>query len=75
MTELETLQRRRKLVVLSADVQRATVMHRIDQLNVGPLRMLYEVGTNVTRFIALRRIALGIFAIATRFIGRRAGRA
>jgi hypothetical protein len=38
MTELEILRRRRELVVLSAGLQRATLVRRLDRLHANPAR-------------------------------------
>ena len=39
MTELETLHRRRELVLLSAELQRATLARRIARVGTSPVRM------------------------------------
>ncbi len=75
MTEIELLRRRRELVVLSADVQRATVIHRINRLEANPARYLFGFIANATRVVAARRIALTLLSLAGRMFGRRgAGR-
>jgi hypothetical protein len=71
VTELELLRRRRELVVLSADVQRATVIHRLDRIEASPVRMLLGLAANATRVVAARRIALAVLALAGRLLGRR----
>jgi hypothetical protein len=38
MTELEVLRRRRELVVLSAELQRATLARRLERLHSNPAR-------------------------------------
>ena len=40
MTELETLRRRRELVMLSAQLQRATLARRISRVEANPVRRL-----------------------------------
>ena len=58
MTELELLARRRELVLLSAELQRATFARRLDRIDANPARvalgyaakmasrpMLWKVGT------------------------------
>jgi hypothetical protein len=67
VTELELLRRRRELVVLSADVQRATVIHRLDSIEASPMRMLFGLAANATRVVAARRIALTVLSLAGRF--------
>ena len=71
MTELEQLRRRRQLLVLSADVQRATVVVRLDRIEAGPLQLLYGIAANATRVLAARRIAFAVLALAGRMFGRR----
>jgi len=39
VTELETLHRRRELVLLSAELQRATLARRIARVETSPVRM------------------------------------
>ncbi len=73
MTELELLRRRRELVVLSADVQRATVVCRLDRIETSPVRVLAVVAANAARVVARRRIALALLALASRMLGRRRG--
>lgn len=60
VTELELLRRRRELVILSADVQRATVIHRIDFIRANPARLLFGFAANVARVVAIRRLALSV---------------
>ena len=71
MTELETLRRRRELVVLSAEVQRATVACRLDRIEASPIRVLAGLAANATRAVAQRRLALAVLALAGRMLGRR----
>jgi hypothetical protein len=71
VTELEILRRRRELVVLSAEVQRATVAYRLDRIEASPFRVLTGLVANATRAVAQRRIALAVLALAGRMLGRR----
>ncbi len=66
MTELEILRRRRELVLLSADVQRATIVHRIQSIERNPGRMLLGIAANATRVFAARRIGLAFLGLARR---------
>ena len=47
MTELETLRRRRELVVLSAELQRATLVRRIDHVQRHPINTMVGLATSV----------------------------
>jgi len=50
VTELEQLRQRRELVVLSAELQRATIVRRLERIQVNPARRLLGiVGTAVSR--------------------------
>jgi hypothetical protein len=71
VTELEFLRRRRELVVLSADVQRATLANRLDRIEASPVRLLLGLAANATRVVAARRVVLAVLAVASRvFRGR-----
>ena len=47
MTELEILRRRRELVLLSAQLQRATVVRRLDNVSHHPARAVFGLVTSV----------------------------
>ena len=47
MTELEILRRRRELVLLSAQLQRATVVRRLDNMNRHPLQLVFAAASSV----------------------------
>lgn len=66
MTEIETLRKRRELVMLSAELQRATIARRLSRIDANPARvalgyaakvasrpMLLTLGTRAVR-LALR---------------------
>lgn len=68
VTEFETLQRRRELVLLSAELQRATIVRRLDHVQRHPVHaalgiagslatvpILFKVGTLVASRVAGRR--------------------
>ncbi len=68
MTEMQTLHRRRELVLLSAELQRATIVRRLDHVQRHPVHralglagslatvpILFEVGTFVASRVAGRR--------------------
>ena len=63
MTELEALQERRNLVVLAAQLQRATVMRRLERLRASPARRVFGLA-----LLAARRPAvLTLGTAAARF--------
>ena len=47
MTELEILRRRRELVLLSAQLQRATVVRRLDHVNRHPVQAVLGLAASV----------------------------
>lgn len=68
MTEIETLTRRRELVLLSAQLQRATIVRRLDHVQRHPVHavigmagslaavpILFKVGTFVASRVSARR--------------------
>jgi hypothetical protein len=66
VTELETLRQRRELVVLAAQLQRATVMRRVERLGANPARRLVAIAA-----LAARRPAmLSLGGAAARFAFR-----
>ena len=68
MTELEILRRRRELVVLSAQLQRATLVRRLDNVHRHPLHAAFGVARKAASFtFALRLAAI----LAARFAHRR----
>jgi len=65
------LRRRRELVVLSADVQRAIAVRRLDRIGASPVRLALAFAAGAARVMAVRRLALAVFALAGRLLGRR----
>jgi len=47
VTELEILRRRRELVLLSAQLQRATVVRRLDRVNRHPIQAVLGLATSL----------------------------
>ena len=71
MTELETLRRRRELVVLSAELQRATIARRLERLEANPARRLFGAATSIARRPAVLKIGSALAAFALRTWRRR----
>ena len=68
MTELEILRRRRELVVLSAELQRATLVRRLERVDRHPLHAVLGFAKHAASLsLALK---LGLFA-AGRFAARK----
>ncbi len=66
MTETETLRQRRELVLLSCDLQRATLARRMGRLQVNPVgRAVGHVAQSVSRPLAWK-FATAALAFATR---------
>lgn len=61
MTELEQLRQRRELVVLAAELQRATILRRLDRIEVNPARRILAVAVNALKRPAM--ISLGTAAV------------
>ena len=47
MTELEILRRRRELVMLSAELQRATIVRRLENVKAHPVKLVAAITTSV----------------------------
>jgi hypothetical protein len=66
VTELELLRRRRELVLLSAQLQRATIVRRLDHVQASKTRAALELVTKV----ASVPLALKLGSMAARFAVR-----
>lgn len=63
MTELERLRQRRELVVLAAELQRATITRRLERIEANPARAVVNFATNA----ASRPAVLTVGAAALKF--------
>lgn len=70
MTELEILRRRRELVLLSAELQRATLTRRLDRLH-DPARVAVAVATSAVSIPLLWKLGSSAYHLATRVYRRR----
>jgi len=71
VTELEQLKQRRELVVLAAELQRATVVRRLERIQANPARrILGMVGTAVSK-PALLSIGTAALRLAVNALRRR----
>jgi hypothetical protein len=70
VSELAILERRRELVTLAADLQRATVVRHFARIDTRPSRIALELALAVARTRTARRVAFsavsGLFFAARR---------
>ena len=71
MTELEQLRQRRELVVLAAELQRATVVRRLDRIEANPARRWVGAAASVLKRPALLSIGTAALRLAIRKIRAR----
>lgn len=74
MTELELLKSRRELVVLAANLQRATIVRRLERIEDNPARRLLGYAANVVRRPALMSLGAAAMRFAVRAYRRRSAR-
>ena len=74
MTELELLKQRRELVVLAAELQRATVVRRLERIEANPARRLVGLAASVASRPALLSLGTAAVRYAIRAYRRRSAR-
>ena len=74
MTELEQLRQRRELVVLAAELQRATLVRRLDRIEANPARRWLGMAASVVARPALLSIGTAAVRYAVRAYRRRSAR-
>ena len=74
MTELEILRRRRELVVLSAQLQRATVTRRLERIETSPARVALRLATGAASVPLLWKVGSKAVGLAVRAYRRRSAR-
>jgi hypothetical protein len=74
VTELELLKQRRELVVLAAELQRATVVRRLERIQTNPARRLLGFAANVASRPALLSLGTAAVRYAIRAYRRRSAR-
>ena len=67
MTELEILRRRRELVLLSAELQRATVVRRLDNVTRHPVNAVVGLAASAVSVPILLKLGM---VLARRVMGR-----
>jgi len=71
VTELEQLRQRRELVVLAAELQRATVVRRLERIQANPARRLLGVAATAVSKPALLSIGTAALRLAVNAYRRR----
>jgi hypothetical protein len=74
VTELEQLRQRRELVVLAAELQRATIVRRLERIEVNPARKLLGVAATAVSRPALLSLGTAAVRLAVRAYRRRSAR-
>lgn len=71
MTELEELKQRRELLVLAAELQRATVMRRLERLRGNPARRVLGLAAMAAKRPAVLTLGTAAAKLALRLWRRR----
>lgn len=71
MTEIDTLQRRRELVMLSAELQRATIARRLSRIEANPARVALGYAAKVASRPLLLTLGTRAVRLAVRAYRRR----
>lgn len=74
MTEIERLRQRRELVVLAAELQRATITRRLERVEANPARALVNFATNAASRPAMLTVGAAALKFALRAWKKRAAR-
>lgn len=74
MTELERLKSRKELVVLAAELQRATIARRLERVEANPARALVGMATTAVSRPAMLTLGAAALRFALRAWKRRAAR-
>jgi hypothetical protein len=74
VTELEQLRQRRELVVLAAELQRATVVRRLERIEANPARRILALAASAIRRPAMISIGTAAMRLAVSAYRRRSAR-
>lgn len=74
MTELEILARRRELVLLSAELQRATLARRMQRIETNPARVALGIASRAVSVPLAWKLGTKAVGLAVRAYRRRAAR-
>jgi len=68
---MEQLRRRRELVILSAELQRATIVRRLDSVQANPARKVVGYAAKVAARPMLLKVGMSAFGLAMRAYRKR----
>jgi hypothetical protein len=71
MTEMEALRKRRDLVLLSAELQRATIVRRLDRIQDNPARRVLGFAAKAVSTPLLWKVGTAAMGFAVRAYRRR----
>jgi len=74
VTELETLHRRRELVLLSAELQRATLSRRLAHIDKNPARLALKFAASAASVPLAWKLGSKVLRLAVRAYRRRSGK-
>lgn len=74
MTELEQLKQRRELVVLAAELQRATIARRLERVQANPARRALGIAASAVSRPAFLSLGAAAMRLVVRAYRRRAAR-
>ena len=74
MSEMSTLRQRRELVLLSCDLQRATLARRLGRLQENPMRLAVGAVAKAARRPAVWRLGTTALAVAWKAYRKRSAR-
>ena len=66
MTEIESLRQRRELVMLAAELQRATIVRRLERIETNPARRMLGLAASAASKPAVLRIGTALVGLAVR---------
>jgi hypothetical protein len=74
MTEVDLLARRRELVLLSAELQRATFARRLDRIDANPARVALGYAAKMASRPMLWKVGTAAVGLAVRAFRKRSAR-
>ena len=74
MSELEILRQRKELVLLSCDLQRATVLRRLGHIQANPMRVALGAAATAIRRPMVWRLGTTALAFAVKAYRKRSGK-
>ena len=74
MTELEQLRQRRELVILAAELQRATVVRRLERIQANPAKRVLGIAANAVSRPLMLKLGSAAVTFAVRAYRKRSTR-